>query len=101
MYVSLFTALSFYVCYSATLFKDKRRLCVIPLLLIVSFAFRGPIGLVLPAAVVGGYLLFNKHYKEFLLMGFASVLMMLVGLALLFAAAKYQGGEKFFKQVFN
>lgn len=101
MYVTLFTSLCFYVCYSATLLKRPRRLWLVPFLALGGFAFRGPIGLIVPAAVACGYLFFNKEYKRFILVGLASFLMLIIGLLSLFAAAKYQGGQEFIKVVMN
>jgi 4-amino-4-deoxy-L-arabinose transferase-like glycosyltransferase len=67
-YTSLATALCFYLAYSAAVYNKRKRLWFIPLLFAASFAFRGPIGLVIPAAVVCAYYLFERNFKLFAVM---------------------------------
>jgi len=98
-YTSLATVLSFYLAYSATVYDRQKRLWFIPLLFIASFAFRGPIGLVIPAGVLCVYYLYNRDFKKFALMASASAILLAVCSLLLLAAAKYQGGETFVKHV--
>lgn len=52
IYTTLATVLCFYLAYSADLYNKQKRLWLIPFILIISFCFRGPIGLVIPASVI-------------------------------------------------
>ena len=98
-YTTLATVTCFYLIYSADLYGKRKRLWYIPLLFIASFAFRGPIGLVIPAAVVCTYYLYNKDFKKFFVMAIAAGVLFVVCSLGLLAAAKYQGGEALVKQV--
>jgi 4-amino-4-deoxy-L-arabinose transferase-like glycosyltransferase len=95
MYCAMFTAISFYLIYSAN--QQKKSLPIFPILLclFLSFAIRGPIGLVVPAGVICTYYLINFKYKNFFIIGFfSSVLLVICTLLLLFLA--YQTGGKIF-----
>jgi 4-amino-4-deoxy-L-arabinose transferase-like glycosyltransferase len=100
-YVSLATTLSFYLAYSANFYGRKKRLWFIPLVLVASFAFRGPIGIVIPAAVVCAYYLFNRDFKLFALMAFTSSIIFLLCFKWLLVAAAYQGGVVFADRVWK
>ena len=100
-YVSLATALSFYLAYSANVYGRKKRLWLIPLVLVASFAFRGPIGIVIPAAVVCAYYLFNRDFKLFAIMAFTSSILFLLCFKGLLVAAAYQGGAVFAEHVWK
>jgi 4-amino-4-deoxy-L-arabinose transferase-like glycosyltransferase len=100
-YVSLATALGFYLAYSANVYGRKKRLWLIPLVWIASFAFRGPIGIVIPAAVVCAYYLFNRDFKLFVLMAFTSSVLFLLCFKGLLVAAAYQGGAVFAEHVWK
>jgi len=98
-YVSLATVISFYIIYTADLYNLRKRLWLLPLLLIFGFVFRGPIGLVIPTGVICGYYLCNKDWKRFfILSGIALTLFLICG-AILLAAAYHQGGIEFAKNV--
>ena len=92
-YTSLATVLSFYLVYSATFYGRDKRLVFLPGIWFVSFAFRGPIGLVVPVAVVCSYYLWSAKYKRFILAGMVSAVVLAIGFACLLLAAKLQGGE--------
>ncbi len=98
-YSTLGTALSFYIIYSASIYNRNRRLWFLPFILVFGFAFRGPIGLVIPAAVICAYYLFNKDLKKFAIMASMSVVLFALCCLALLEAAKYQGGDAFVKQV--
>ena len=51
-YTTAITTLCFYLAYSASLSKKSPSIVLMAILLIVGFAFRGPIGLVTPAGVL-------------------------------------------------
>ena len=66
-YVVLVSAFSFYLIYTADIDKRHRRLLVLPLCLIFGFLFRGPIGFVIPAAIILVYYIVNLDLKGALL----------------------------------
>ncbi len=99
LYTSLVTIACFYLIYLADISGRKGRLRLLPLLFMIGFIFRGPIGLVVPAGVVCAYYLIEKDFKTLLLTGAAAVTVLGIGLACLLAAAKFQGGESFVQDV--
>lgn len=100
-YTSLATVLSFYLVYSATFYGRDKRLILLPAIWFLSFAFRGPIGLVIPAAVVCSYYLWLAKYKRFILAGMVAAVVLALGFASLFLAAKLQGGESLVQSVLS
>jgi len=98
-YTSLATVLCFYLAYSASVFGRQKRLWLIPLLFIMGFSFRGPIGLVIPAAVTFGFYLWEKQYKKCLIFGLAALSLFGLCLAGLLAAAYRQGGNELVERV--
>jgi hypothetical protein len=100
-YTSLATVLSFYLVYSATCYGRDKRLVLLPAIWFLSFAFRGPIGLVIPAAVVCSYYLWLAKYKRFILAGMVAAVVLAFGFACLLLAAKLQGGESLVQSVLS
>ena len=100
-YTSLATVLSFYLVYSATFYGRDKRLVLLPVVWFLSFAFRGPIGLVIPAAVVCCYYLWSAKYKRLIFAGMIAAVVLALGFACLLLAAKLQGGESFLHTVLN
>jgi 4-amino-4-deoxy-L-arabinose transferase-like glycosyltransferase len=100
-YTGLATALCFYLIYSADEYKKYKRLWFVPLLFLVSFAFRGPIGLVVPAAVVCAYYFCEKKFKLFVIMALATIVLFVVCFYGLLQAAAYQGGTEFAQKVWK
>jgi len=98
-YTSLATVLCFYLAYSASVFGKQKRLWFIPLLFIMGFCFRGPIGLVIPAAVTCGFYLCQRELKKFLVFGLASLILLGLCTAGLLAAAYHQGGDHLLEKV--
>ena len=92
-YTSLATVLSFYLVYSATFYGRDTRLVLLPVVWFLGFAFRGPIGMVIPAAVVRCYYLWSAKYKRLMLAGMVAAVVPALGFACLLLAAKLQGGE--------
>jgi len=98
-----FTALAavgcFYACYSADELKRRGRLWWVVGLLVFGFACRGPIGLVVPAAVVGTYYAVRGEWR---MLAIASCVMAAVAgvcVAGLLWAALHQGGKEFVRDV--
>jgi len=100
-YTSLATMLSFYLVYSSDCLARQGRFALLPFVWGLGFAFRGPIGLVIPAAVSCGCSLWNGHFRRTLLLGIvaAGTLALCVGGLLL--AARTQAGEPFARRVLD
>lgn len=95
IFVAMLATISFYAVYSAEQSGKNGRLLFIPLAFILGFAFRGPIGLVIPAAVVFACYLVNMKIRKAIVTGVVAAGCMLLCMAALYFAAKYQGGKEF------
>jgi 4-amino-4-deoxy-L-arabinose transferase-like glycosyltransferase len=95
------TVASFYYAYSAKLYQKSQRLWWIPICLILGFAFRGPIGLILPASVVGGFYLAEKDYKKLALTAVGAFILLLLCMLVLLAAAWHDGGTVLVNKVLS
>ena len=100
-YVSLATVLCFYLVYSADITGKRKRLWFIPLILVMGFSFRGPIGLIIPAAVVCSYYLWAGEFKKSIVMGLMALSVLIICSVGLLAAAYIQDGEVFVKRIIN
>jgi 4-amino-4-deoxy-L-arabinose transferase-like glycosyltransferase len=98
-YVAMVTAIAFYLIYSAKLTLQTKRLWFIPLLLMIGFAVRGPIGLVIPAGVICVFYLLDKNIKQFFVMGGLACITLVICAAILFACAYRVGGMVFVQDV--
>ena len=98
-YVTLATVMCFYIVYSATVYHRQKSLWIIPFLFISGFIFRGPIGLIIPASVVCDYYLYNRDFANFAFTASAAGVLLIIYTFMLLAAAQFQGGETFVKQV--
>ncbi|WP_083235902.1 MULTISPECIES: glycosyltransferase family 39 protein [unclassified Pseudomonas] len=99
VYPALFTVVCFYLAYCAELKRQPWRLALVFLCLVLGFMFRGPIGLIGPAIVVGSYYLFSRQWRTLVLFSLVTGLLFIVGVALLAWAAYIQGGENFMREV--
>jgi 4-amino-4-deoxy-L-arabinose transferase-like glycosyltransferase len=100
-YTSLATVLSFYLVYSADQLGRSRRLGLLPLVWIFGFIFRGPIGLVVPVAVVGGYYLWNARFQRLAIVAGVALVTLAVCVAGMLAAAQMQGGPPLVQRVLS
>lgn len=98
-YITTITAVSFYIVYSANYLQKTKRLWFIPLLMILGFAFRGPIGLVVPTGVVCVFYLLDKEIKKFFIVGFIGALLLIVCASVQLALAYHVGGMHFVQHV--
>jgi 4-amino-4-deoxy-L-arabinose transferase-like glycosyltransferase len=98
-YNALATTLCFYLIYSADIYGKRKRLWFIALVLMASFSFRGPIGMIIPTGVVCAYYLCRGEFKKFLLMGVLALCLLSMCSAAILAAAYYDGGEAFANRV--
>lgn len=101
MYPVLFTTACFYLIHSAHLKKQFKKVFWIYPLLVLSFIFRGPIGLVMPAGVVCVYYLIEGEYKQFFIKGIAAFFLLLLCTATLLILAYQAGGDDFMHDVLS
>ncbi|MEI6056277.1 MAG: glycosyltransferase family 39 protein [Lentisphaerota bacterium] len=83
LYVIFATTLAFYLVYTADLKKSYKRLYWIPFCLFFGFAFRGMLGIMIPAAVICCYYLVNLNWKKFILFAFVSAISSVICILLL------------------
>lgn len=99
MYLALITTWCFYLVHAADIQRRPQLVRWIFPLLVLGFAFRGPIGLVMPTGVVCIYYLLNRDIKKFFGIGFVA-LAILVGCTFgLLSLARHVGGESFVQDV--
>jgi 4-amino-4-deoxy-L-arabinose transferase-like glycosyltransferase len=98
-YTSLATIVSFYIVHTASVYGKTRRLWLVPLLFVAGFAFRGPVGLVIPAAVTCVYCLWERKFKLTIIFAAAAAVLMAACIAALVAGASVQGGRPFAEKV--
>lgn len=96
-FVTLITVVCFLLLEKAT----RIRLGLIGALLILSFAFRGPIGIVIPTAVMCVSCLLDKNYKRFFVIGFSALFLLFFCSALLMLLAYIEGGVSFVQDVWR
>lgn len=99
MMLTFITALSFYLVYSADVENDPHRVRWIYLVILLGFALRGPIGLVVPTGVICSYFLLSHQYKRLLLHGLLATGLLILLTGLLLAIAYRVGGQDFMHAV--
>jgi len=101
MYPAAVTTACFYLIYAADKFSSSRRVWWIYPLLILSFIFRGPIGLIIPSGVICTYYLFRKQFKKLLLHGLLIAFLLSICIILLLTIAQQTHGEVFMRAVLS
>lgn len=98
-FTSLATVVCFWLVYSSFVLGKTRRLWLVPVMLAFGFAFRGPIGLAVPAAVTCSFYLWPLNIRR--LITFAVVAVVTGGLcmAACLAAARAQGGQELVSRI--
>lgn len=91
--IAAITVISFYLVYT------QQKTWLLPLLFIIGFAIRGPIGLIIPTLVSAVFYLTEKNFRKFILISICSGLLLTLGTTLLFFLAQHTGGDLFAKQV--
>ncbi|MEO8401305.1 MAG: hypothetical protein ABI597_05830 [Gammaproteobacteria bacterium] len=99
MFVAAVSTWCFYAIYSAKLQQKSMPRVLLISLLVFSFAIRGPIGLVIPASIICVFYLMHQDYKEFLLFGLLSFILLLCCTGVLLAVAYHAGGTHFLHEV--
>ena len=89
----------FYLGYAYDHFGAGKRLHWLYLLLILGFAIRGPIGLVIPTGVLCSYYLINRQWRQLFSFGLLALALLLACVGLLLLMAKLSGGESFMQDV--
>lgn len=89
----------FYLGYAHDHFACPRRLPWLLLLLLLGFAIRGPIGLVIPTGVLCSYYLLNRQWRRLFSFGVLALALLLACVGLLLLLAKVSGGESFMQDV--
>lgn len=100
-YTTLVTMLSFYFAYSAHLHHKKTLWWCFPVLFLFGLACRGPIGIVIPASVVGSYYLMQKDWRSIMMIAGIALVTLIIGMSLLLWAAYAQGGAGFMHEVLS
>ncbi|AKA80815.1 ArnT family glycosyltransferase [Pseudomonas synxantha] len=89
----------FYLGYAHDHFAAAKRLHWVFLLLLLGFAIRGPIGLVIPTGVLCSYYLINRQWRQLFSFGLLSLALLAACVGLLLLLAKLSGGEDFMHDV--
>ena len=100
-YITLVTACCFYLVYSGKLLSANRRIYLLFPLFVLGFAFRGPIGLVIPTGVVCVFYLLEKNFKNFVIVGVLSALLLVICSAIFLTIAYHTGGMSFLQEVLH
>lgn len=98
-YTSLVTSLCFYWAYRGFILGARSPNWLVAFALAVGFACRGPIGLIVPAGVMCGVYAAEKDYRRLLRVGVSALIVLVVCYGLLLAAAYYEGGTAFVREV--
>jgi 4-amino-4-deoxy-L-arabinose transferase-like glycosyltransferase len=98
-FVAMATTGCFYAAYSAARLDRPWRVSLIPLGWAVGFVMRGPIGLIIPAAVIAVFYLLEQRWTRFISMSALALGLLALCMAGLLAAARAQGGPGFADQV--
>ncbi|WP_248730369.1 glycosyltransferase family 39 protein [Pseudomonas sp. MWU13-2517] len=89
----------FYLGYAHDHFGAAKRLYWVFPLLILGFAIRGPIGLVIPTGVLCSYYLINRQWRQLFSFGLFALALLGACVGLLLLLAKLSGGEVFMQDV--
>ncbi|MEO8488678.1 phospholipid carrier-dependent glycosyltransferase [Pseudomonas sp.] len=89
----------FYLGYAHDHFGAAKRLHWLFLLLILGFAIRGPIGLVIPTGVLCSYYALNRQWRQLFTFGGLALALLAACVGLLLLLAKLSGGEEFMQDV--
>ncbi|PAM79648.1 glycosyltransferase [Pseudomonas sp. ERMR1:02] len=90
---------AFYLAYAADHFNARRRLGGLLALLMLGFAIRGPIGLVLPTGMLCSYYLFSGQYRRMFSFGVVALALLVICIGLLLWLADISGDAAFVKDV--
>ncbi|BCX68372.1 MULTISPECIES: ArnT family glycosyltransferase [Pseudomonas] len=89
----------FYLAYAADHFNAHRRLGVLFALLVLGFAIRGPIGLIVPTGMLCSYYLFSGQYRRMLGFGVVALALLCLCIGLILWLADISGDAAFVRDV--
>jgi 4-amino-4-deoxy-L-arabinose transferase-like glycosyltransferase len=89
----------FYLAYAADHFAAPRRTLALVALLVLGFAVRGPIGLVITTGMLCSYYLLSGQYRRLFGFGFMALALLLGCIGLLLWLADISGGPSFVSEV--
>ncbi|NVZ24194.1 glycosyltransferase family 39 protein [Pseudomonas gingeri] len=89
----------FYLGYAAEHFAAPKRTAWILALLVLGFAIRGPIGLVIPTGMLCSFYLLGGHWRRFLVFGLQALALLVACIGLLLWLAWLDGGSVFLAEV--
>jgi len=94
IFVAFTAAAAFLSVYYAEYRHNRLILCCVPFCLLTGFILRGPIGLVIPAAIVFVFYVIEKKYLKAFLCGFVSFVLLSLCVWGLYKLAVLQGGQE-------
>jgi len=89
----------FYTGYAADHFGAPRRTVGLLALLVLGFAIRGPIGLVVPTGMLCSYYLLSGQFRRLFIFGLMALALLLLGIGVLLLLAEHTGGAAFVQDV--
>lgn len=89
----------FYLGYAADHFGARRRIGLILALIVLGFAIRGPIGLVVPTGMLCSYYVLNGQWRRMLIFGLQAAVLLAICMGMLLLFAKISGGQQFLDEV--
>lgn len=98
-YVTAITTLCFYLVYSGQYLEKSKRIYWIFPLMILGFAFRGPLGLVIPAGVICVFYLLEADFKRLVMVAIVSAILLGICCAALLMIANHAGGANLMHEV--
>jgi 4-amino-4-deoxy-L-arabinose transferase-like glycosyltransferase len=101
LFVAAATILAFYLIYAADQDKGWKRLLLVPLCMASGFAFRGPLGIVIPSIVVFSYYLVNRKWKMCIVCALVSGLLAVLCMGSLLLLCVQQGGRELLEAFLN
>ena len=90
---------AFYLAYSHDHFGTPRRHFWLLALLVLGFAIRGPIGLVIPTGILCSYYLLNGQWRRLISFGLQALALLVLCIGTLLMLAWLSGGEAFVHEV--
>lgn len=101
VYITLITTICFYIIFSAEKLNKYQRLGWLPLLLILGFLVRGPLGLIIPTGVISVFYLLEKRIGLLFFNGIIAFLLLILCCVFLLFLANSIAGPQFGYDVFH
>ncbi len=101
MYVAAVTTWGFYFAWSAERQAKQASWLILSCLWVISFAIRGPIGIIIPTGVLASLYLLERNWKACFYLCILSVSLLLLCTGILLSIAWHVGGSHFVQHVFQ